>query len=277
MMPLYQNYHIAVPTAFYLDETLNTEQTLEHITHLYQKGIRAVLVCGSTGEQHTLSLNEKLTLLTAIENASLPQDLEIIFGLACIRLKEANQLAEQLNNSLRVKAVLIGFPPYLLPSQKEAIAYASSIIERLGNKNIILYNNPKRTGFDLLTDSFIVLAKNPNVTGIKEAGAIDKATVILKQITRPIDIYCGGETQLKEKLNAGFNRLSSIAGNIYPLEIGEYFNQLCIHQETAQQEEKIQQLLATVYTESTIQTIKQLIIQQTHINMGICRSPLGMV
>lgn len=278
MMLLDNDYHVAVPTAFYPDETLNPKQTLAHVMNLYQKGIRAVLICGSTGEQHSLCVNEKIALINSIEEADLPTDLEVIFGVACIRLKEANSLAIQINNTKKIKAALIGFPPYLLLSQKEAIAYVDSITEHLTNKNIILYNNPNRTGFDLSTQSFIALANNhPAITGIKEAGAINNAKVLLEKITRPIDIYCGGEIKLKEKLQQGFNRLSSIAGNIYPTEIGEYFQQLRSHQVSPEQEEKVAKLLTTVYTESTINTIKKLINQQSHLNMGNCRSPLGMV
>ncbi|MEK3884604.1 hypothetical protein [Paenibacillus sp. PL2-23] len=49
---LKENIHIAVPTAFHNDESLNAEATLAHIRDLRGRGIRSVLICGSTGEQH---------------------------------------------------------------------------------------------------------------------------------------------------------------------------------------------------------------------------------
>ncbi|WP_392565391.1 dihydrodipicolinate synthase family protein [Utexia brackfieldae] len=276
MQPIKNSYHVAVPTAFDADEGLNSAQTLSHIASLYVQGIRAVLICGSTGEQHSLSLQEKLTLIDAINAAALPDDLEIIFGVASIRLSEAKILAQHVNCSQKIIASLIGFPPYIRPSQQEALVYSHSLIEQLRDKNILLYNNPARTGFDLSISATVKLLQHPQITGIKEAGDITKIPALLAQINRPIDLYCGGELHLAQQIKAGFNRLSSIAGNIYPAEIGDYFARLLSQQITAQEIQVIKSLLSTVYTENTLQNIKTLIGKKTDIDMGICRAPLGM-
>lgn len=274
--PINNIFHVAVPTAFYSDERLNTAQTLEHIQSLYTRGVKAVLVCGSTGEQHSLSLHEKIQLLAAIQESALPEDLEIIFGLASIRLIEAKQLATELNTATKISAVLIGYPPYIKPSQHEAIGYTNILINILTHKNIILYNNPARTGFDLSTHSVIELIHNPQISGIKEAGALTKVPELLVKAPRPIDLYCGGELLLKEQVKVGFNRFSSIIGNIYPMEINHYVNNLLNNRVSEIEEKQIMTLLKQVYTESTLKTIKDLITQHTNINMGTCRAPLGI-
>ena len=88
MHDLVNEYHIAVPTAFYDNEDLNTEATLQHIRNLYDQGVKSVMVSGTTGEQHSLTLAEKLKLLKSIDTATfLPDDLEIIFGVDSIRQK----------------------------------------------------------------------------------------------------------------------------------------------------------------------------------------------
>jgi 4-hydroxy-tetrahydrodipicolinate synthase len=80
MYDLVNDFHIAVPTAFYDNEDLNTDATLHHVMHLYDRSVKSVMICGSTGEQHSLSLPEKLQLLESIDEASfLPDDLEILF------------------------------------------------------------------------------------------------------------------------------------------------------------------------------------------------------
>ena len=74
MHDLVNDYHIAVPTAFYDNEDLNTEATLQHIRNLYDQGVKSVMVCGTTGEQHSLSLAEKLQLLESLgADSSLPE------------------------------------------------------------------------------------------------------------------------------------------------------------------------------------------------------------
>ncbi|MGX7420251.1 dihydrodipicolinate synthase family protein [Carnobacterium gallinarum] len=226
MYDLKNDYHIAVPTAFYNDEILNITDTLEHIIYLQNHGIHSVLVCGSTGEQHSLTVDEKIALLTALETETrLHPDFEIIFGVASIRQKEAILLAESIHSSTKISGILLGFPPYILPSQKEAMSYVNTLSNILG-KPIILYNNPKRIGFNLATDSLIELAKNPAIIGIKEAGERNRIPDVLSFISRKFSVYAGGEIELKEKIHLGFTRLSSIAGNLYPQEVEQWFNAL---------------------------------------------------
>lgn len=223
---LINEYHIAVPTAFYNDETLNIQDTLGHILYLQDVGVRSVLVCGSTGEQHSLTLQEKISMLNAIEKETrIKNDFEIIFGVASIRQKEAILLAENINSSTKISSVLLGFPPYILPSQKEAVICVEKISDIL-DKPIIIYNNPKRTGFDISTDSLVEVFQKANIIGLKEAGDSTRIRDLRSAINKEIYIYAGGEIDLKQKIDLGFNRLSSIGGNLYPLEIEQWFKSL---------------------------------------------------
>lgn len=94
-MVLNEDYQVAVPTAFYEDETLNLKATLQHIDYLATQGVQSVLVGGSTGEQHSLTLLEKLQLLDALKKLNMYNDLEIVFGVSSIRQKEAEILAQK--------------------------------------------------------------------------------------------------------------------------------------------------------------------------------------
>ena len=226
MHDLVNDYHIAVPTAFYYNENLNTEATLQHIQNLYDQGVKSVMVCGTTGEQHSLSLAEKLQLLESLDAASfLPDDLEILFGVASIRQKEALHLAEKVNASPIIRGVLLGFPPYILPSQKEAELYVEAIAKVIG-KPIILYNNPRRTGFNLELDTFAELIKLANIIGIKDAGDSARIPELISAADKKIYVYAGGEIDLDKKIALGANRLSSMAGNLYPTEVEAYFTDL---------------------------------------------------
>jgi 4-hydroxy-tetrahydrodipicolinate synthase len=49
MFDLVNDFHIAVPTAFYDNEDLNTDATIQHVLNLYSQGVRSVLICGTTG------------------------------------------------------------------------------------------------------------------------------------------------------------------------------------------------------------------------------------
>src|SRR5690625_6848615 len=110
---LTEDIHIAVPTAFFEDEYLNVQRTISHISNLYKQGVESVLVSGTTGEQHSLNLQEKIELINALElEEELMSNMEIIFGVSSIRQREAEELAKKLRNT-RVSGIMLGYPPYV--------------------------------------------------------------------------------------------------------------------------------------------------------------------
>ena len=275
MHDLVNEYHIAVPTAFYDNEDLNTEATLQHIRNLYDQGVKSVMVCGTTGEQHSLTLAEKLQLLKSIDAATfLPDDLEIIFGVASIRQKEALQLAEKINASAKINGVLLGFSPYILPSQKEARLYVEAIAKVI-EKPIILYNNPRRTGFNPELDTFAELIRLPNIIGIKDAGDSARIPELISVADKKIYVYAGGEIDLDKKIALGANRLSSMAGNLYPSEVEAYFTDLLRGRADKTKNAGIEEKIHNVFADNPIIYIKNEITKHMQIDMGIARSPLG--
>lgn len=275
MHDLVNEYHIAVPTAFYDNEDLNTEATLQHIRNLYDQGVKSVMVCGTTGEQHSLTVAEKLQLLKSIDAATfLPDDLEIIFGVASIRQKEALQLAEKVNASAKINGVLLGFSPYILPSQKEARLYVEAIAKVI-EKPIILYNNPRRTGFNPELDTFAELIRLPNIIGIKDAGDSARIPELISVADKKIYVYAGGEIDLDKKIALGANRLSSMAGNLYPSEVEAYFTDLLRGRADKTKNAGIEEKIHNVFADNPIIYIKNEITKHTQIDMGIARSPLG--
>jgi len=269
--------HIAVPTAFFKDETLHVQATIDHINDLYKEGVKSVLVSGTTGEQHSLNLKEKMDILNELVlEEELVNNMEIIFGVSSIRQQEAEELAKNLRHT-KISGILLAYPPYVQPTQEEALVYTKMLIS-LSNKPTILYNNPKRTGFDLSVKSIIQLSNLDLVVGLKEAGNIEKVGLLKKEIKRSdFHFYAGGELGLEEKVGVGFDRLSSIAGNISPMEISQWFNKLRTNKNITRQEEiKVDTILQQVYKGNPIVNLKKS-INQKGISMGICRSPIGNI
>lgn len=268
---LKENYHVAVPTAFRADESLDVDATCEHILGLIKQGVKSVLVSGSTGEQHSMTVEEKIHLLHALDAQYFPADVEILFGLAAIRQKDLLDLAVEIEQTKSVTAILLGFPPYIVPSQAEAIAYVERVLD-VTKKPIVLYNNPRRTGFDLAVESINQLLEHPAIIGIKEAGNPDKVKDYQLPKDRLVRIYAGGESGLAENVTLGFQSLSSIAGNLYPQEIKAWFEKLLAGK---LQEMPFKEELAFLDEASPLPTLKRKISEKTAVNLGICRSPLG--
>lgn len=263
-----QNFHVAVPTVFYDDEEINISGTINHIEHLYNKGVKSVLVCGTTGEQHSLRVEEKRALIKAIDNNQIVNNMEIIFGVAAIRQKDAEELAELIAVT-NISGIMLGYPPYILPTQQEAINYTKSIMNKV-NKPIVLYNNPGRTGFNLSAESIISLSKYNNIIGIKDPGDEDKVAILKKEIKQQFYYYAGGEVDLEDKLMAGYNRLSSIAGNIYPKEVDDWFSYILNkNSEMGPKIINVENKIKHLYDGNVIVNIKN------EISLGITRKPLG--
>ena len=274
---LTEKVHIAVPTAFSEDESLNIQGTISHISNLYKQGVKSVLVSGTTGEQHSLNLQEKIELINALElEEELVSNMEVIFGVSSIRQREAEELAKKLRHT-RLSGMMLGYPPYVIPTQEEALVYSKRIID-LSNKPTILYNNPKRTGFDLSEKSMIQLSKLGLVVGIKDAGNKEKVERIKNGIhNNNLYFYAGGEVGLEEKVSYGYDRLSSIAGNVSPMEISQWFQKMLMKQKVSKQEsKKIENMMEQVYQGNAIVNLKK-IIHRKGIPMGICRSPIGSI
>ncbi|WP_085991202.1 dihydrodipicolinate synthase family protein [Oceanobacillus senegalensis] len=272
---LKQTFHIAVTTAFFEDESLNSQGTIAHIKDLYKQGVKSVLVSGSTGEQHSLNLKEKVELINElVSETELIDNMEILFGISAIRQKEAEELAKEIRET-KISGIMLGYPPYILPSQEEALVYTKRITD-LSNKPTILYNNPKRTGFDLSVKSMIELSEIDLVVGVKEAGNKEKVGLLKKGIRRSdFYFYAGGEVELEENVSLGFNRLSSIAGNIYPMEISQIFQKMITQQHISKQDRAtFYNIIEQVYQGTPIVNLKKE-LNQKGIPIGICRSPIG--
>lgn len=272
---LKENFHVAVPTAFFEDESLDIKGTMDHIRNLKGQGVKSVLVSGTTGEQHSLNLQEKLEMVEALESeGTLVDDMEIIFGVASIRQKEAEQLAKVVGET-KIAGVMLGYPPYIRPSQAEALTYSKRIIE-LAGKPVILYNNHGRTGFDLSAESIIELARQDAVIGIKDAGDRKKIEQIKEDVHgAKLYFYAGGEEDLREKTAYGYDRLSSIAGNVAPVEIRNWFESLLNGEDAgAGEADRVKEIMTQVYRDNAVVNLKRL-LNQADASMGRCRAPIG--
>lgn len=109
------NFHIALPTPFREDESLKVEGFEPIVEYLKENGIGSLLISGSTGEQHSLSIEERLDIIDYFNQRKFV-NVELIFGVAATRTRDAARLIQALEYSV-FDAVMIGFPPYIRPTQ----------------------------------------------------------------------------------------------------------------------------------------------------------------
>ncbi|MDZ5610841.1 dihydrodipicolinate synthase family protein [Bacillus pseudomycoides] len=263
-----KNINVAIPTPFHDNERLYLEGFKLIVEHLKNNGIESFLVSGTTGEQHSMTIDERLQIIDYFNQQKF-KGVELLFGVSATRTSDAIKLIQAIEKSI-FDIILIGFPPYIQPTQQQAIFYVNELFKHT-TKKVVLYNNPFRTGFDLRTESLnILITQHSNLSGLKDEGDINR----YKNTKLPDDfiLFSGGDINFIEKINNGCNGLSSMVGNVYPKEIKQAFNNLLMNRPVDHY--KIKQLIDEVTYHQTIMNIKQH-YNNLGMKVGTCRAPIN--
>lgn len=129
-------------------------------------GSSALVPCGTTGESATLSHDEHrevVELCISVARGRVP----VIAGAGSNSTREAIELIQHAK-TVGADAALVICPYYNKPDQAGLEAHFRAINEA-ASLPIVLYNVPSRTASDLLPETVALLAKLPNIVGIKDA------------------------------------------------------------------------------------------------------------
>ncbi|QAA23519.1 dihydrodipicolinate synthase family protein [Sporolactobacillus terrae] len=269
-------FSVAMITPFSTNGDLYLKGIPPLIEYYKKQGVPALLISGSTGEQHSMTYEERAALFSEVKKEA-KDDLILYGGVAAVRTKDAMALAVSAEKS-GLDSIMLGFPPYLRISQQEAITYVEKICHTT-TLPIMLYNNPPRTGFDLhLETLFKLIDKNPQIVAFKQAGNPNTVPHIKKQLGKAFMVLSGDDLSLIKNHQLGFDGITSIIGNIFPNEI--QFMIKAIHEgKTEAGEKQLTKLLPYIHSimeMGTLRSVKYLFEKQK-IDVGICREPLSVL
>ena len=179
-------------------------------------GVKALVVCATTGEAPTLTDNEHCKVLEfAIERSK--HRVPIIAGTGSNDTAHAIMMT-QFACAIGADAVLCVTPYYNRPTQSGLIASFTAIADA-ATAPVILYNIPSRTGTSIEPETFEVLGDHPNIVGIKEAsGRLPKIMETFRRVRGKLDIYSGNDDQTLPLLAMGGKGLISVAANVVPAQ-----------------------------------------------------------
>ena len=210
---LFKGCGTALVTPF-TNDGINFEELRKLIEFQILEGIDSLIICGTTGESSTMSLEEKKAVIefsVKIANGRVP----IIAGTG------GNNTADVINLSKYAESVgadglLLVTPYYNKTTQKGLIAHFSEIAKNVSIP-IILYNVPSRTGINIEPETCLELSKISNNVGIKEAsGNISQVSKITNLCKDNLAIYSGNDDQIMPILSLGGLGVISVLSNIYP-------------------------------------------------------------
>lgn len=204
----------AIVTPFDEDNNINFDEFKKIINFQISNNINAIVVCGTTGEASTLSIQEREELIkycVKVVNKKIP----VIAGVGSNSTK---QVIENQNyaESIGIDGLLIVTPYYNKTTQEGLIEHYKIISENT-NLPIVLYNVPGRTGVDIKPETYLKLSKIKNIVATKEAsGDISKILKIRSLCGDDLNIYSGNDDQIIPILSLGGIGVISVLSNIMP-------------------------------------------------------------
>lgn len=212
--PLFTGACTALVTPF-LDGKVNYPLMEVLLRRQIEAGIKAVVICGTTGEAPTLSDEEKLELFRRCKAYAGSQCL-IIAGTGSNSTEHAVWLSKEAEKC-GVDALLVVSPYYNKATADGLIAHYLSIAHSV-KIPVIVYNVPSRTGVDIPVFVYKTLSRIPNIAGVKEAGTnLTKITQIRSECP-DFPVWSGNDDLIVPVMSLGSQGVISVLSNVLPVQ-----------------------------------------------------------
>ncbi|MDY2558230.1 MAG: 4-hydroxy-tetrahydrodipicolinate synthase [Candidatus Faecousia sp.] len=211
--PFFSGVCTALVTPF-LKDTVNYPMLEQLLRRQYDAGIRALVICGTTGESATLTDEEKLTMFRYAKKSG-PEDLRIIAGTGSNSTAHAIALSQAAQDAGADGLLVVS--PYYNKATPEGLYLHYAAIASSVQIPVILYNVPSRTGVDIPVEVYRRLSQIPNIAGVKEASSdIRKIARIRSQCPDHFTVWCGNDDLAVAAMALGAKGLISVVSNIEP-------------------------------------------------------------
>lgn len=203
----------AIITPMKDDGAIDEEGLRQLVRFQEEKGIQAVVPCGSTGESATLGHEEHLEVIGIVVDEV--KKAKVIAGTGSNATAEAIHLSKSAQD-LGADALLSVSPYYNRPTPAGVIKHFGAISEAV-DIPIIVYNIPSRTGSNINADTMLELARLPNIAGVKEAsGNINQIANIAARAPKDFVVLSGDDAMTLPAMAVGARGVVSVASNIVP-------------------------------------------------------------
>lgn len=226
-MAIFKGAGVAMITPFHEDKSVNYEELGRMLEAQVQGHTDAIIVCGTTGEPVTMSMEER-TEVIRFTVEKIAHRIPVIAGTGANCTQTAVELSVKAQE-LGVDGLLVVTPFYNKATQEGLIEHYKMIAQSV-DLPIIMYNVPSRTGCNILPETAARLADEvENIVGIKEAsGDISQIAKLAACVKGKLDIYSGNDDQVIPILSLGGIGVISVLSNVVPQDahdmVIEYLN-----------------------------------------------------
>jgi len=243
------------------------------IDFVIDKGVTAVVPCGSTGEFTSMSIEERKKVIEITVNQAKGR-VKVIAGTGDAGTDAAIEMTKYAEK-IGADAALIVSPFYLKPTDKEIFEHYKKIAEST-SLPIILYNIPQVTGVEIPWWVVEGLADVENIVGIKDSsGNMPYMMALFEKVFGKISIICGHDEIATAALAAGADGLILASANVIPDIWIEIYNLILEgkREEAFAIQRKIQTLVRIIARRGGALAVKAA-LNMMGINVGKARRPL---
>jgi 4-hydroxy-tetrahydrodipicolinate synthase len=209
----------ALVTPFRQDGSIDDTALRNLVAWQVESGIDFLVPCGTTGETPTLTHDEWLYVIDttiAIAAGRVP----IVAGATSNSTHDAIEKAKEIAARPGVTAILTASPYYNKPTQEGQYRHFKAIADAVGDKPIILYNVPGRTGANIEPGTLARLAEIPNIVGVKEAsGSMTQIAEVINTVPERFLVFSGDDAVTLPVISLGGVGIISVASNEIPHEM----------------------------------------------------------
>ncbi len=180
-------------------------------------GIHFLVPCGTTGENPTLSLAERLRIVEILVDEAAGK-VPVLAGAGGYNTKEVIHLAHEMHKA-GASGLLSVTPYYNKPTPDGLFEHYRAIAESTPLP-IIAYNVPGRTGVNVDVPTLVRLSAIPNIVGVKEAsGNVTQMCEVCRAVPPDFIVLSGDDALTLPLMAVGGRGIISVASNEIPAEM----------------------------------------------------------
>jgi len=191
------------------------------VSHLLEKGVDGLIVCGTTGEPAAMGKHEQLAVLDAV--LELVPAQRVVMGLAGNNLTEMLQFQSEILKR-PVAGLLVPAPYYIRPSQAGLEAFFRTVADA-SSVALILYDIPYRTGVAFEQATLLNIVAHERIVAIKDCGGNFSNTLALLN-SGLVDVLCGEDNQIFNALCLGAKGAIAASAHVHPELFVQLYRQI---------------------------------------------------
>lgn len=211
---------VALITPFKEDGSIDVLALKNVVIHCIEGTMDYLVVLGTTAESVTLTKAEKQLVMDTVVEANAGT-LPLVIGIGG---NNTYGLVNELQTlDLSAFCAVLSVSPYYNRPTQEGIYEHFKALSKASPLPIILYNVPRRTGSNMVSETVVRLAKNfENIVAVKEAcGNITQILDLIAKRPKGFLVLSGDDITALPSILAGGDGVISVIGQGLPIEFSK--------------------------------------------------------